>query len=315
VEVYNLYLLGRHAWNNITVDSCRDAAAYFTRAVALDPDFAEPHAGLVDVYTWLMFLELRRPTEVMALSKRMALLAIQLDECCAEGYVALGTLTGLLEWQWEEGERLNRLGLELRPSSLSAHVQAAFTQIQRGNLRAARETLQKSHELDPLSVRVHRAAAVFHYHAREYETALESAERARELGPDVPDTRYFLGMVLLQLGRYEEAIAELELGGGGSFRGQIQGTLAMAYAAAERPDEANKALDRLTALAQREYVSPAGFVYAWLAVGDKGRALAALNEALEERTAGFMSLLLDPRVDPLRDTEDFQRVLRRMNLV
>jgi TolB-like protein len=314
-EVYNLYLLGRHAWNNITVDSCRNAAAYFTRAISLDPRFAEPHAGLVDVYTWLMFLELRQPTELMAMARRMALRAIQLDECCAEGYVALGSLTGLLEWQWEEGERLNRLGLALRPSSLSAHVQAAFTQIQRGNLKAARETVRRYHELDPLSVRVHRAAAVFHYHAREYELALASAERAWELGPEIPDTRYFLGMVLLQLGRFDEAIAALELAGGGSFRGQILGTLVLANAASGRPEAAQQAFGRLTGLARREYVSAAGFVYAWLGLGDKERALGALHEALETHSTGLMGLLLDPRLDPLRGEPGFQEVLRRMNLV
>ncbi len=313
-EAYDLYLLGRHAWNNITAESCLEAAEYFTRAISLDPEFAKPCAGLADAYNWLIFFERRRPAELTALSRRMALRAIQLDEGCSEGYVALATLTSLLDWQWEEGERLMRLGIELRPSSISAHVQTAFAQMQRGNLAGAGEALQRALDLDPLSLRVHRVMALHYYYARQYESALRAVERALALGPGIPDTRYFLGMILLQMGRYDEAIATLELGGS-EFRGQILGTLVLTNAAAGRPRAAQQAFDRLTGLARHEYISAAGFLYAWLGLGEKERALGALNDALETRSAGLMGLLLDARLDPIRGTPGFQQVLRAMNLV
>ena len=313
-DVYNLYLHGRHAWNNIAAESCRDAVAYFTQAIALDPEFAKPYAGLSDAYNWLMFFERRRPMELMAMSRRMALRAIQLDDCCAEGYVALGTLTGVLEWQWDEGERLIRTGTELRPSSISAHVQGVFALIQRGKLDAARQLMQRALELDPLAVRVHRAMSLFFYHAREYESALTSVERALELGPEVPGTRYFLGNVLNQMGRYDEAVAAFESDSGDSFRGQNLGTLVMAATSAGQTAVAQKAFRQLTDLAAHEYVSPAGFVYAWLGLGERDRALAALDESCETHAAGLMGLLLDPRLDPIRGAQGYQQVLRRMNL-
>jgi len=43
--------------------------------------------------------------------------------------------------------------------------------------------------------------------------ALASVERAFELGPDVPYTLYFQGMILLQMERYDDAIAAMEDGG------------------------------------------------------------------------------------------------------
>jgi TolB-like protein len=312
-DVYDLYLRGRHAWNNNTVESNRDAVGYFTRAIALDPDFAKPYAGLADAYNSLTYFERRPPTELMALSRRMALRAIQLDECCAEAYVSLGNLTSLLEWQWEEGQRLIRLGIDLRPSSISAHTQAAFIEVQRGNLTGARETLRRALELDPLSVRVHRSMALLYYYANQYESALASVERAFELGPDVPYTLYFQGMILLQMGRYDDAIAAME-DGGDSQRSQVRGTLVLANAAAGRMALSQKLFDDLADSATREYVSPASFVYAWIGLGDNERALGALNDALETRSAGFMGLLLDPRLDPLRDAAGFQQILRRLNL-
>jgi TolB-like protein/tetratricopeptide (TPR) repeat protein len=312
-DVYDLYLRGRHAWNQVTVEGCRVAADYFTRAIALDPEFAQPHAGLADAYNWLTYFERRPSTELIATARRMALRAIQLDECCAEGYVALGSITGVLEWDWEEGERLIQLGIELSPSSVAAHTQAAFIRTQRGNLAGVRESLRKAMEVDPLSVRVKRNMALFNYWARDYGAALEPVKQALEIGPNVPFSSYIQGMVLLQMGRYEEAIATLE-GGFDSNRGQALGTLVMAYAAAGRMAAGQKLLDELIDTARREYVPPSSFVYAWLGMGDIEQALAALNDAVTTRSAGLMGLLLDPRLDPLRSTEGFQQVLRRVNL-
>jgi len=312
-EVYDLYLRGRHAWNQVTVEGCREAADYFTRAIALDAEFADAYAGLADAYNWLMYFERRPSTELMAVTRRMALLAIQLDECCAEAYVALGTLTGIFEWDWEEGERLIRLGIDLRPSSVSAHVQAALAHIQRGNIEGIRECMVKAHALDPLSVRAHRNIALYHYYGRQYEQALQPVKRALELGPNVPYASYFHGMILLQMRRYEEAIAAMEVGVD-SNRGQVLGTLVMANAAAGRTAAGQKLLDELIDHARREYVPPSSFVYAWLGMGEHERALEALNDAVTTRSAGLMGLLLDPRLDPLRSTETFQQVLRRVNL-
>jgi len=313
-EVYSLYLRGRYAWNNITVESCGEAAAYYNRAIALDPNYAEPYAGLSDAYNWLMFLEQRPPSELMAVSRRMAQRAIELDEHCSEAFVALGTLTGIMGWQWEEGEQLIRHGIELRPSSLVAHVQAAFSHLQRGSMDQSRKAVRRALELDPLSMRVHRMMAIYLYGARQYESALASVERALTLGPNVPDTHYQRGIILLQLGRYDQAIAAMEWCQGDSVRGQVLGTLVMANAAKGRRAAAENVLEELTTLASREYVSPAGFVYARIGLGDTERALAALNEAVETHTAGLIGLVFDARLDPLRGLEGFGRILERVNL-
>lgn len=313
-EVYNLYLHGRYAWDNITIESCREAAAYFTRAISLDPDYAEPYAGLCDAYNWLMFLERRRPSEMVAISKRMALRAIELDEQCSEAWVALGTLTGVLEWRWDEGEQLIRRGIELRPSSLVAHVQAAFSLVQRGRIESARTAAARARELDPLSVRVYRILAIVEYCAHRFEAALAAIEHALTLVPNVPDTHYQHGVILTQMGRYDEAIAALEWSPDDEWHSQVVGMLVMANAAKGRRAVAENLLQELTDMSARDYVSPAGFVYAWLGLGDHAQAMQALETAAETRTVGFMSMLLDPRLDPLRGLDSFQRILRRMNL-
>lgn len=48
-------------------------------------------------------------------------------------------------------------------------------------------------------------------------------------------------------------------------------------------------------------------------LGDKDRALAALEQAYQGRTALMAVLKIDPRIDGLRDDRRFADLLRRMN--
>src|SRR5207237_4560444 len=51
-QAYEAYLRGRFFWNRFTSDSLPKALESFQKAIALDPDYALAHVGLVDFYTW-----------------------------------------------------------------------------------------------------------------------------------------------------------------------------------------------------------------------------------------------------------------------
>ena len=50
-EAYDLYLRGRHLWNQLTGPTTRRAVEYFLRATALDPNYALAWSGLADAYS------------------------------------------------------------------------------------------------------------------------------------------------------------------------------------------------------------------------------------------------------------------------
>ncbi len=53
VEAYQLYLNGRYNWNRSTEEGLRAAIVHFTRAIAIDPQFALAYVGIADAYTAL----------------------------------------------------------------------------------------------------------------------------------------------------------------------------------------------------------------------------------------------------------------------
>ena len=49
-DAYEAYLKGRYFWNKRTGDGLKTAIAYFSRAIELDPTYAEAYSGLADSY-------------------------------------------------------------------------------------------------------------------------------------------------------------------------------------------------------------------------------------------------------------------------
>jgi TolB-like protein len=85
-EAYRLYLRGRQEWEDRTDEGIRRAIAFYQAAIAADPSYALPHAGLADAY-----LALRRepPLETRPRAKAEAQQALALDSSLAEAHTSL----------------------------------------------------------------------------------------------------------------------------------------------------------------------------------------------------------------------------------
>jgi len=78
--------------------------------------------------------------------------------------------------------------------------------------RAADSATQigRAHELDPLSVPIGIEMAWNAIAGRNYQLAIEHAERAAELEPTSQAAQYVLGLAYEQVGRFDQARAALE---------------------------------------------------------------------------------------------------------
>ena len=66
---------------------------------------------------------------------------------------------------------------------------------------------------------------------------------------------------------------------------------------------------------QSLYGDAASYQYAqiYASLGDKDRALAALEHAWSVRDPGLFTIRIDPLLDPLRNDARFQAIIKRMN--
>jgi Flp pilus assembly protein TadD len=123
-----------------------------------------------------------------------------------------------------------------------------------------------------------------------------------------------LGLALIQVSRFDEAIAVLERSVLRDRHPGPLGALALAYARGGRREDARRVLDELTRTAKTTYVPPAAFVTAHIAVGDVDGAFLWLERAYAERSNLMRSLKVTPVLDPLRADPRFADLLRRVGL-
>src|SRR5690606_18914264 len=83
-EARALYLRGRWHWNQVTSEGCRLAAHYFERALAVEPDYALPHAWLAVVHTYRAIYGWAEPRAARELAFRHAQAAAALDAAAPE---------------------------------------------------------------------------------------------------------------------------------------------------------------------------------------------------------------------------------------
>ena len=214
-EAHRLVLEGRHFWTMRTDEGFARAEQAYSRALEIDPGFAQAHAGLADVAavrSWYSSLGGGVPFQgELARAAADARRALALDPTLAEVQATLGTIA-YQEFRWSEATQHYQQAFRLNPNyALAFHWQAHLLASQ-GLLGDALASLEHSIALDPLSFVTLVIYASQLNLARRYDDVLAITDRARALRPTVhAPLEGARAMALLGLGRKDEAVATARL--------------------------------------------------------------------------------------------------------
>jgi DNA-binding winged helix-turn-helix (wHTH) protein/tetratricopeptide (TPR) repeat protein len=302
-EAYQSYLKGRHHWNRRTLEGIERGILYFQAAIDADPQFAAAHAGLADSYIALASRDLFPPAQLFPRAESAALKALELAPDLAEAHASIGAINELFRWNWAAAEKSFREALRLDPGYAIARTWYAQTLAHRGEFASAVEQLTLAMESDPISYHLNTHMATVHYLARDYAQAERYVRRSFEINPYHEPAHFTLGLALEQLGRYDEARAELERSHA-ITKGEPHAEAALGHL-----DKARDRLQRLHELAAGRHVSAVHFAVVHTALGEHDEALDWLRRAIESRSGWLVYLKTEPRFDPLRGMAGFAGVL------
>jgi TolB-like protein/tetratricopeptide (TPR) repeat protein len=313
VEAFHLYLRGRHYWAKYTAESLKIATEYFRMALEADPTYALAYVGLAESYMRLSEEHIR-PKEAIPKAKAAALRALEIDETLAEPHATLALVRARHEWDWAAAELDIRRALELKPGYALAHHWYASLLLASGRFEEALAELAVAGELDPLSLQIKVGKAITFYLMRRYDRASEICAKVVEEEPCHHSARVALGLIYLQMGRHDEAIAELQIGLQLSSSPTAHSCLGFAHAVAGNGGEARRLLGELMAMSASRYVSPYAIALIHVGLGEGEMALRWLERAFEEKSEYLSLLKTDPRLDSLRPDARFTDLLRRVRL-
>ena len=314
LQAYELYLTARAVVARRGTSNAQKAAELFEQVIKTDPAFAPAYAGLADAYAFMSMDIQGRPDQpgrpapissetALSRMRPAAVKAIELDPLLAEAHAAMGLLHSR-ERNWENAQASFQRAIELNPSLTRTYTNyVTSTLIPLGRLDEAGRLLEEALRADPLSLDVRRELAMVQIMAGGYEEAIANLERVRAVDPSFPFGDLFFARALTFAGRLAEALPLWETR---KDEPGWQFWMAYAYVMAGRRAE----VERMAAAHDHPY--RLAIIYA--ALGEKDRALLALDRAADILPQRVGLLLMDPEMASLRGDARFEAVRRKLGL-
>jgi len=209
LEAYNLYLRGRHLWNNRTEKDLNRSIYYYNKALELDSTYALAYAGLSDTYLIMAWWGWYPEDDGFHKAKILAKKALTIDNNISEAHTTIGYLSALIESNWNYGLKETKLAVSLNPSNATAQLFYAELLDFLGRKKEARKHIEIALNLNPYHVITYHVSSGFYYRNFEYEKALEDALIALDLANDptiIWSVNYNIFRCYFKLGKYDDAV-------------------------------------------------------------------------------------------------------------
>ncbi len=188
-NAYDAYLKGLYHLNQLTLGDFQKAWDYFQRAIDLDPDWADPYAGMA--VTWMFTGYFGIVQQNMATPKIRLYLdqALELDPNSAFAHYVNAVTAVWTEWDWEKGEKEFIRSLELNSNNALCRLHYAHYLFCQRRHDEALTQANLGLELDPLDPLILSLYAVVMLDVGDYPSAVEHFEKALSIVPNYPLAR------------------------------------------------------------------------------------------------------------------------------
>jgi TolB-like protein/tetratricopeptide (TPR) repeat protein len=214
LTAYDLYLRAVPGLYARTKEGYDSAKRLLEEAVECDPGFAQARSMLARVWAlgalagWEADVEAARGRAINLAREALATDSTDPVVLARSGFV-LTLLAGL----HAEGLELLDKAIAANPNCAEAYIRGAWVSVWNGDFATALSRADISERLDPLSLeainRLNLRAAA-HFFSRQFDAAIDAAERALGRTPDNNSARRYLIASLAYAGRDEEAQAQTD---------------------------------------------------------------------------------------------------------
>src|SRR5271156_178833 len=297
-EAYQAYLQAQNFFGSgQDKGNLERAFASADESIKLDPNYASAWALRSYVRLMMAASDATDMPDGYARAREDAQHAIALDPKLATGYLALGWVQMMYDWDWQQAEASLKKAAEFEPGSVEVLRYRSSLLRTQGRLDEAIELYRQVIARDPLKARSYASLGSQLYFAGRYDEANAMLQKALELNPQKGADHLNRGRILLAQGRPQQALAEIEQETDGALK---LGGEALVYHSLGRPQDSDGALQKLIAIAtrQQEETYLIATVYAFR--GESDKAFEWLDRAYRQRDVSLMFVKIDPLLMSLR---------------
>ena len=305
---YQLYLRAVGATSTLTETGLGSALDLLDRAIARDSSFADAWAQIAFVWTWMAdgYVEGRVG---YPRAREAAERSLRFDSTQAMAWALLGQTAIALEMDFQRAEPMVRRALALNPREPEAHLLLSAAAMVAGRMDESVEEARLGWEADTLSA---ASAAVYLWTlliAQRDAAIAPALARARSAFSDESYRRTFDGVARLTRGDPAGALEELSWQ---FYGGNYASVRARALLALGRPEAARAMVDSMVSYAERNYFNAYGIAETYGEIGDRDRAFAWLDRAVDQRTMWLIAIRQDRAFAALRSDPRWAVLMRRL---
>jgi eukaryotic-like serine/threonine-protein kinase len=305
---FDAYLRGVKGYRSIREG--RDfatAIAAYTEAIRLDPNYALAFAGrsmALSSYAEEAATGIRESfNKALADARRALALAPDL----AEAHLALGWVSERGNLDFTQASRSYDRALALAPGKAEVLRYSGLFAALMGHFDAGAAATRRAVVLDPLAHESHFYLGWVLYEGRRYEEAAAALGELISLEPEFKQTYGLRGLAYYGLGELERARASCETA---PDHWLSRLCLSVTYDKLGRHADAEAVLSEMkTAMGDASADQYAEIYAQW---GNRVKALEWLDTAMRLRDPGLVDLKTDPLMDPLRQEPRFQAIEREL---
>lgn len=321
-EAHEAYFRGLLAMEMRTKESMQHAIEEYQKTIGLEPNFAPAYAELARAYSLATVPRALSPAESMSKARAAAERAISLDDSLGEGHTIMGFIKAHYDFDWTGAEREYHRGLELSPNDPNSHFFYSNSYLSPlGRHEEAIAEVKKAIAIDPFSGPTQSFLGRTYLWARQYDEAFSQFNKCAQLFPGLAINHERLAHLYTYSGKFGEAIEEetkARLLSGEEAKDVLKKEEVLRKALREggprgywmkvlelSPSEQNP---------PEAYQGPYGQAILYARMGEKQKAIDALEKAFSEHVLAMTEIGVEPALDSLREEARFQNLLRRVGL-
>ena len=209
VEAFDLCVKGQHHLWKLTVEGIDAALLLFERSLAVDPSYAQAHAGVALAYVTRGALGLAQPGELLPKAKEAARRAIALDDEVRNAHWVLAQAHQSFDWDWPGAEHEFRRELAVNPGNAEARGLFGLFLLGLGDHSGALRETQRAVDADPLSPLAHHMRALVLLDIDRVEDAVRESRHGVQVSGGFTHAYWSLGAGLSLARRHQEAMDTL----------------------------------------------------------------------------------------------------------
>ncbi|MBZ5683341.1 MAG: protein kinase [Acidobacteriia bacterium] len=312
-DAYEAYLKGRFHWYRLSKEELDNAERYFQLALDKDPNCALAYVGLADVFMSRADTGFLAPQETMGKAKVAVTKALELEDTLADAHVSSANLK-IFERDWSAAEKEFQRAIELNPSHANAHFMYADYLISRLRNQDWEREMHRALELDPMSYFFQAFYGWHLVYLGRYDEAIVQIQKVVATEPGLSFAHLGLWAAFYKKGMDEEAVQAAErffsaLGDQEVVRALQEGYREAGYRLAMK-----RAAKTLATRSQRTHVPAVRIARLYAHAGENERTLYWLEKADAAREGPLVHLAVARDWDGLRSDPRFQDLLHRVGL-